>query len=277
MTDHEPRARHARHGALLFGLAVAVAGVILVLVYLRRFEAEVSGGERVAVISSSHDIAPGTPLTDEMLAVRYVPAAYIDDRVVRAKDRDRIIGIESAIPINAQNTLQWSDLAVRTDIRDLSQLIPPGKRAVTIPANRGSNQQNLMLRPGDYVDVLASTQVSTDAFHKEQATTVLLQRALVLAVGVSTDRKASAEQGSSQRADRVLTLSLDVDEAQLLALAMEQGPLSVIVRNPDDQKIREDLSDIQASSLIDARDKVRARRSQGRAELKLPVKLTEAK
>ena len=106
---------------------------------------------------------------------------------------------------------------------------------------------------------------------------MLLQRALVLAVGVSTDRKTSVEQGSSQRSDRVLTLSLDVDEAQLLTLAMEQGPLSVIVRNPEDQKIREDLSDIQASSLIEARDKVRARRTQGRSEIKLPVKLTEAK
>lgn len=277
MNELAPVPRRSQPGALLFGLALAAAGVILVFVYLRRFEAEVSGGERIAVLSSSRDIKPGTPLTTDMLSVRYVPAAYIDDRVVQAKDRDRIVGIEAVIPINAQNTLQWSDLAVRTDIRDLSQLVPAGKRAITIPANRTATQQNVMLRPGDYVDVLASTLVPTsDPTRKEQATTVLLQRSLVLAVGVSTDRKGS-DPGTTQRADRVLTLSLDIDEAQLLALALEQGPVSVVVRNPEDQKIREDLADIRSSSLIEARDKVRARKSQGRAELKAPFKLVEAK
>jgi len=105
---------------------------------------------------------------------------------------------------------------------------------------------------------------------------VLLQRALVLAVGLSTDRKSELEKGGSNAA-RVLTLSLEIEEAELLTLAMEQGAVSVVVRNPEDQKIQEALPDIQASSLIEARDRVRAHKNQGRPELKGPIKMVEAR
>jgi len=269
---------HGLHSTALFvGVVFAIAGVLLVVVYMKRFEAESSGGGRVALLAVTRDVPAGKVVTEDVLAVRFVPSAYVDDRMVLAKDRDRVVGIEAVIPLNAQNTLQWSDLAVRTDIRNLSQLVAPGKRAVTVQT-RGGDQQNLLVRPGDYVDVLASTNVPDghDGDRTERATTVLLQRALVLAVGLSTDRKSELEKGGSNAA-RVLTLSLEIEEAELLTLAMEQGAVSVVVRNPEDQKIQEALPDIQASSLIEARDRVRAHKNQGRPELKGPIKMVEAR
>jgi pilus assembly protein CpaB len=51
----------------------------------------------------------------------------------------------------------------------------------------------------------------------------------------------------------ILTLGLTVPEAQLLALAAEKGRLSVALRNPDDMRVTEGLTDLTSASLTDSR------------------------
>src|SRR5688572_5702166 len=134
--------------AFVIALAFAVLGVALTFMYIRRYEQELSGGERVAVLTVIKDITPGETIRDSMLAVREIPLSYVDDRNVLAKDKERVIGIDTVIPIKNQQTLQWTDLAVRADIRNLSTLVSPGKRAVTVSANRAESVGNKLIRPG---------------------------------------------------------------------------------------------------------------------------------
>jgi pilus assembly protein CpaB len=117
-----------------------------------------------------------------------------------------------------------------------------------------------LIRPGDYVDVILTM---ADAASGQKTSIVLLQRILVLAVGTDTDLMAmtDARPSTSRRAsDKALTLSLNLQEAQLLALAIEQGDLSVAVRPPDEQTVVEDVPDMKASALLDSRQRTQVQR-----------------
>ena len=139
----------------------------------------------------------------------------------------------------------WTDLAIATDDRrELSSLVQPGMRAVSVRA--GTDQGFALVRPGDRVDVFA-TMPQGD----QRSSILLLQNILVLAVGLDTGAgDPSAKQPYGDRSDQI-TLSLHVPEAQLLELAAEKGRLTVGVRGRDDLRIIEGVKDINSSMLTD--------------------------
>ena len=176
--------------ALLIALALAAAATLLFVLYMRRFEQEMSGGEPVEVLMAIKPIERGTTLTDEMLATRQVPIAYVEDRAIKAAERNKIVGLQTVNAIQPQQTLMWINLAVTTEERDLSSLVQPGKRGFTVRATTGDDTRgNALIRPGDYVDVLATMRDQTLG---EQTAVVLLQRILVLAVGYDTQHTAAS-------------------------------------------------------------------------------------
>jgi len=247
--------------ALVVSLVMAMLGTALLLLYLSKFEREMSGGELVELLMVQKPIERGKVLTEEMLTTRNVPLAYVEDRAIKAAERSKVLGLQASVALYPQQTLMWTDLSITTEDRDLSSLIQPGKRAVTVRASTGMDdtRSNQLIRPGDYVDVISTFHGSGEA--NEQAAAVLLQRVLVLAVGsetqaVSTDKK---DTPSWQR-DKQLTLSLSLPEAQLLSLALERGRLSVAVRPPTDPGTTDDLPDLKASALLDTKQRADVQR-----------------
>lgn len=263
---------------LALATAFGLLGGGLLLLYLKRFEEEASGGARVQILSLAQPIERGALVTAEALAVSEVPVAYVERRAVRVADKSKIVGIRAAHALDAQDTLLWTDLAISSEIRDLSSLVQPGKRAVTVRASEtGSDPASSgLLRPGDYVDVLVTLR--DDSMEgKGTAAVVLLQRVLVLAVGGRTEPQgfADADEHRSARAEeRELTLSLKTEEVQLLSLARERGTLSVALREPTDTKIVEGIADMPVSVLYDkkSRESVQRRRVESQA----PVRLTQS-
>lgn len=265
--------------ALLLAAALGVVGATLLMLYLNRFEEEISGGGRVPLLTVLKPIARGELVSADMLTVSEVPMAYAEQRAVREADRSKVIGVRTAHALSAQDTLLWSDLALSSEHRDLSSLVQPGKRAVTIQASEigsGASGENL-LRPGDYVDVIVTLRGEQRGV--PPAAVVLLQRVLVLAVGSETQPQAftdarSERPGSSR--ERQLTLSMKVEEAQLLSLARERGSLSVALRAPNDAKVIEGIADMPLSSLYDktARETVQRRREP--ASPSGPVRVEES-
>jgi pilus assembly protein CpaB len=241
----------------IIALVAAALAVSLLLLYMRHFEREMSGGEKVSLLVAQKAINRGALVTETLVSTRDVPIAYVEDRAIRASELPKIVGVRVANTVQAQEVLMWTDLAVANEDRDLSSLVQPGNRAVTVRAvNSDDTKGNALIRPGDYVDVLTTMP---DPARNGRASVVLLQRVLVLAVGLDTESPSgsvnSAPQqnhGASQR-DLVLTLSLNLPEAQLLSLALERGHLSVAVRNPDDQRVIEGIPDMPSQALIDGR------------------------
>jgi len=243
--------------ALLIALLLGLLGAGLLMLYLKRFEEEVSGGSRVSLLTVIQPVERGTLVNADMLTVTEVPLAYVEQRAIRAADRTKVIGVKTATALSPGDTMMWSDLALSNEQRDLSSLVQPGKRAVSVEASE-TNIESGLLRPGDYVDVIVTLR--GDAANAAPASILLLQRVLLLAVGSETQPQALADAKTGRA--RELTLSLKVEEAQLLALARRQGTLSVALRGPQDFKIIESVPDMPLSSLYDktVREKVQQRR-----------------
>jgi pilus assembly protein CpaB len=239
---------------------LALIGVTLILLYMRRFERETSGGELIELLVAVKPIQRDTVIKDDMLSTREVPVAYVETRAVRAKDRGKVIGLPAEVGLEAQQTLMWTDLATSTEHRDLSSLVQPGKRALTIFAGGSSDRDgHALIRPGDYVDVILTT---LDAASGQKTSVVLLQRILILAVGTDTESEGMlGGQAPSRRAsDKALTLSLNLQEVQLIALAIQQGQLSVAVRPPDEPTVVDEVPDMKVSALLDSRQRTQVQR-----------------
>lgn len=261
--------------ALLLSLLAGALSAALLLFYLDRYEREVSGGEPVAILRAIKPVERGVALSEDMLVEAMVPASYVEARAVRASERAKVLGIKTATQLDTQDALLWTDLVIASDKRDLSSLVQPGNRAVTIQASSlGGGDGSELIRPGDYVDVIATLQKEGD---RPLASVVLLQRILVLAVGSETDAQAfHASEGSEAGRDtnmELLTLSLKVPEAQLLSLARERGQLTVILRG-DDVRITESAPDMPVSSLFDV--KFRNELQKGRSMGTRPVRISQA-
>jgi pilus assembly protein CpaB len=255
--------------AVLAGLSALIGHV-----YLRRYETQLSGGDRVPLLFVTAEVAAGDVLSKTVLAARLVPLAYVDERDVRAHDLEKVVGIEASFNLAGQQTLQWSDLAVRPDSRQVSQLVVPGKRAVAVRMKSLDADTAHLVRPGDYVDVLATLSADGDV-----SNTVLLQRVLVVAVGEKTERSTEAiDKDNKRKRVESITLSLDLEESQLLALGEARGELSIAIRNADDQRLLEDVPDLRAENLLEAQQALVARRNARiRPTATSPIRLTEAK
>jgi pilus assembly protein CpaB len=249
--------------AVFVGFLLGAAGVVLLLLYMRRFEDDVSGGRRVGLLVAVAPIVRGKPITDEMLGVREVPQAYLDDRSVRASEKAKILGLRATANVSVAQTLAWADVTMTSDDqRDVSALVQPGNRAA--PIKVWFEDEIPLIHPGDFVDVIGVFDDTRDA-------SVLLQRVLVLSVGSETSSDRTATDKRPLRRAAILTVSASLQEAQLLALAMDKGKLTVVIRNPDDQRVTETPPDMSASMLQDSQKRLAVQTSRRRATG--PVKL----
>jgi pilus assembly protein CpaB len=238
--------------ALVIALIVSIIGAALLAIYIRRFEEEASGGEPVKLLVAVKPIEAGALITEEMLATRAVPRAYVEDRAVLESERAKIIGLRVGHTVQAQQTMMWTDLAIAMEKgRSLSSLIQPGMRAVTVRTKTNEEKGFALIRPGDRLDVIATMPGEKQA--DQRSSIVLLQNVLVLAVGGDTGGDLTEKQGPQQQMEMILSLSITVPEAQLLALATEKGAITVALRNPDDVRVTEGMSDLSSSALSDTR------------------------
>ena len=235
--------------ALLAALVVAALGVALFGLYMRRFEAEATGGELIAVLMTTEDMTVNAPVTEQALGIRRLPEAYVEDRHIRAADKDRIIGIRLATTVRAGQSLLWSDLETTArERRDLSTLLRPGMRALTVRAGATSDFGGL-LRAGDRVDVLL-TAMRPGSSDELQVTVPLLQNVLVLAVGRDTGGPDQPDE-EGRRRSREVTLATTLEQASLVTHALLSGELQLVLRNPDDLEIREGIPETTDSDLIE--------------------------
>ena len=229
-------------GLIASGIA-ALASLGLGHLYFERLEAEVSGGPKVAVLVAAKDVPVGAALTEEKLALRDIPQAYVEGRHVRASEVKKVLGSRLVGGLRANEALLWSDLAKFNDhARVLSGLVQQGMRAVAIDS-RSADFEGL-LRPGDRVDVLFSAEGKD-----ESSTVTLLQNVLVLSVGGETVRVEDEQGRKSLARGGSVTVSGTVEQAQLVTQAQKRGRLTLTLRNSDDITIVEGVPETTARDL----------------------------
>ncbi len=234
--------------ALGIALLFTILGIFSLLLYQKRFENEASGGERLSVLTATKDIEPGTLITEDMLADRPVPIAYVEGRAIRANERSRLVGLKANTMVRGQQVLLWTDiLSSGEERKDLSSLVRPGYVALPVRVSREESSVALV-RPGDYVDVFG---VLAPSQNSEKATAVLLMnRVLVLAAGTDTSPIREVDPKNPRPTqDNSLTLSVSSRDAQILALAADRGKIVVAVRRADDTRENQ-VADLSSDQLL---------------------------
>lgn len=241
--------------AILAAVGAAVLGIVMLGLYMQRFEDEASGGEPILVLTAVQDIPLGVALSAEMIVARELPAAYLEDRHITVADQERVMGVRVVSGIRAGESILWTDLATTTDTsRDLSSLVRNGMRAITIQADQSATFGGLV-RPGDRVDVLMTlTRPSsgpTISLDEDRVTIALLQNLLVLAAGQDTGaiQRSATARAPTQMND--VTLSTTVEQAQLLAFSQQRGRLTLLLRHPDDITVIEGLPETTTDDIIE--------------------------
>jgi pilus assembly protein CpaB len=241
-----------------------LAGLVLLLLYLRHFEQQATGGRKIELLVALTTIERGKPVTEDMLTTREVPQAYVDDRAIRGSDKEKVLNLRAATNVPPTQTLAWTDFIATTDeARDLSSLVQPGNRAM--PIRLQSEEVIALIRPGDFVDVIG-------VYGEAREATVLLQRVLVLATGVETTPDRSTDK-KAPSGNNTLTLSVTLQESQMLALAMSLGKISVVIRNPDDQRIADSTPDMSSAALFDAVKRQAVQSTRRKAPVKLEAEV----
>ncbi|WP_394822983.1 Flp pilus assembly protein CpaB [Pendulispora albinea] len=234
--------------ATLLAILIASVGGFLLWQYLKRFEAEASGGPRIGVLVAVRTLEPGSILREEDIGERFIPQSYIETRAIRATDRQRIANLRIAAPLEAQQLIMWTDIVLANDDkRDISGLVQPGMRAVTIHTDTKSS---MLVRAGDRVDVIGN--FSKPGTNDVKTGVVLLQNVLVLGRSNDGDGRSGHTEGSD------LALSLTLQNAQILGVASDKGKLSVALRSPEDNRIQEGLGEYGSDKLVTQPEKIKA-------------------
>lgn len=228
---------------LIVAVGLALIAVASLYFYSRSLQDEVAGGQKVTILVAAEDLNDGVRLTKANLARREVPEGYVHPMSIRPGEENQVLGRPVAGMVRQGQALLWSNFESQRagGARRLAAAVQKGQRALTLPVDMSGSLAG-MLRPGDHIDIMGTFAKSQGT---DWATVTLLQNVLVIATG---DLRQSAEgeevsQASGQHTFSNITVSVDLEEAELLVFSMQRGPINVALRAQDDLETVEEIPD----------------------------------
>ena len=225
-------------------IAVGIAGVatVLSMTYIKGIAEPLKGQSRlVRVVTLTQDIKAQTPLTESMVQVKEVPAAYVPGGATileAGKNPPTVLGMLTVTPLYKGEMLMQGRLA--NPNTSLTSQIPTGHRAITLPT-----QNAYLMKPGDYVDVIAAINDPNPARRGKVISIPVLQRARILAVGAQFS--AESNTNSSGSTPREITVAVPDERVNLMTLLQQQSSnkFNIIQRAADDQRIQRESYTIE--------------------------------
>lgn len=225
--------------------AVLLAGVSIFLIYQyvesekQRVKAEAPTTAELdmkTVYIAKIDIKTGTELADLNVQPNDMPAKYVPATAVTKKEdiEDKV----SAHFIPAGDILMQAKVTSRENLGRAAQMIPKGKRLVTISVNSESSSAYL-IKNGDYVDLVGIFNGSDD----KPLPVVLMQRLEVFDIQhgneVSSGNPEDTPKARMGRGNNA-TFIVTPKEAEIIRKAeAEANQLTLLLRRPDDEEIVE--------------------------------------
>jgi len=234
-------------GIILIGIALFFVNVYLntqknMVVEQARRKLEQIQASQTAVLVARDDIPKGATITPDNMEIRIIPNQFVQPQAVTSLDR--IAGMLTIAPISKGEQITLSKLAQTRQAGGLAEVTPVGKRAITISVDNLATLAG-MLKPGDYVDVLAMIPVpiqTMDGRQQNEMTVVpIFQNILILAIGqevgavVRETGRYKTEQ--PKESSPLVTLALTPQQANLIAFVQEQGKIRLTLRSPVDAQI----------------------------------------
>ena len=233
---------------VLVPMLLAMGAAVFYLMVLSSKESALRGAyETAKVLSARVDIPERTVLKEDMVEVLEVPRKFMQQDSFEIKtqgDMKLIVNLVTRNRVPKGNQLTQSSLISLSPESGLSVKIPPGYRGAILPIDQ---EMKILIKPGDRVDVLVTFDALMNDGRKEKVTATILQNVLVIAVGTNLGQGMNARQfknlgdkeektaAFSEKAS--VSLALNPNEAQYLALAIKQGDTTVIMRGLGDAEM----------------------------------------
>ncbi len=208
----------------VLGVAAAVVGYYGLTSMASQATTEHNRNYRNVVVTVT-DLTYGVKLDKEMLRTVRYPKESVPEGAFA--NMDSVIGQTTKVFMSAREPVTAIKLSSRGG--GLSMLVRPSMRASSLDVNNVSGVSGFVL-PGDRVDVL--TTVDGRGANEDAVTRTVLQNIEVLAAGQKTEQK-----DNKPITVQSVTLLVNPDGAETLALALHEGTIHLVLRNPDDQEV----------------------------------------
>ncbi len=216
-----------------FGVALVLGLVTSLLVFTwlqneknRLMAAPLPLTKNVQVLVANADLAWGTKLTPEMMQpMEFVPGAVPEGHFTSldvAKDRVLLVDLK-----RNELVLESKLAPVGMTSGGVAAVTDPNKRAMSVKVDDVIGVAGF-IKPADHVDVMVTIEPIAGKQGNAVSKTIL-ENIKVLAAGTQMERKGKDEEAKQVT---VITVEVDVDEAEKLALASNQGKLRLALRNP---------------------------------------------
>jgi pilus assembly protein CpaB len=233
-----------RNILLAVGVFSLLGSLVLSLFWLRQVRQPVASQPQAvtqAIMVAARALPEGKVLVSEDMTWK-----DLADREVRAGNLVRgqaspneFVGAVTRRAFTAGEPLVASELVKADDKQFLAAVLKPGMRAFSIPLDTPQGIGGL-LQPGDRVDVILTHSLAGEDAKTRPGQTVaetVLRDARVIAVDQSLTVAAKLEQlrgaiaGQGRLAPKTVTLEVNGQQAEQLAVAEELGRLQLVIRS----------------------------------------------
>jgi Flp pilus assembly protein CpaB len=190
---------------------------------------------KVEVVIAKISLPPWTVITNKDIETKVVAKSELPKgKLVKSL---QIIGRVLAFSVVEGQVLTESYF-VPEGIRNILSQVPRGMRGITVHISSKAMPDKALLYPGCAVDVLVTYKLSPRDSQGEAISTTMLRGIQVLAISdysvVSNQQDNNGIKNPDSNKTR-LTLLVDPKQAEALALAVQNGTLSLTLRNPLDK------------------------------------------
>jgi pilus assembly protein CpaB len=215
--------------------------------------------ERLRVLVASSDLRAGAVLSNQTVAVREMPKAFLHSEALIADRWSDITGRVLAHAVRSGEPVLLSHLA-QDAAAGFSGQLGTGMRALTFPVDEESSIAG-MLSPGDRIDIFFTTTTGS-----ETVTLPLLVDVPIIATGMRTaTNSAFVPERRQQGAYRTVTVSLPPEDAAKITLAQDAGKITIALRQPrDEDRIR--VARVTKSALLNG---TTSRSTRARAKVEI--------
>jgi len=193
------------------------------------------------VVVAAADLQLGTELKKEDLTIVQFPQGQVPQGTFTQPAE--LVGRGLIVPLVKNEPVLAAKLASKEAGAGLPPVIPEGMRAVSVRVNEVVGVAGYVL-PGNRVDVVA-TATPTES-RKDTTSKVVLANVQVLTAG--TRMEQDQEKGKPMQVT-VVTLLVNPEQSERLALASTEGKIQLALRNPMDQGAPE-TAGIKAAGLL---------------------------
>jgi len=196
------------------------------------------------LVVANQELKFGTEINPDMVKIVDWPQEAFPEGAFSSIEEISEEGVRRAIvSIQPGEPILASKLTGKNGRAGLAGLIADGKRAVTIPVDSVKGVGGF-IQPGDYVDIILTREIESDNFQGEESTAkIMMENIKVLTV----DQEAGSRSSTARVASSV-TLETDTKGAQKIALALNVGRLSLLLRSAGDTQSA-DTSELSADNL----------------------------